>query len=875
MTPRLPLRLLRARLGDEDAEAVAGDLLERWEADRVRRGAVRAGLTLWIETIAAVLLLPRRRRDSLRGDSRMRSFAADLRHAARLLRRAPGFAVVAVATIALAIASSTVAVGVADPLLFRPLPYPDPERVVTVWERDRDGGPSNVGWQTYHDLSAGARALEYAAALGDWQPTVTGRGDAERVDGQRVSWSYFRVLGARPALGRDFRPDEDTPATRNVVILSHGLWARRFGRDPAIVGGTVSLDGRPYAVAGVMPADFDNVPGPRAQIWRVLGYDETLPQACRTCRHLRMLARLRADATREGAEAELARVSALLARDHPKDYPAVGVRVVGLAEKATERVRPILYAVLGAVALVLLLAVSNLASLQLARALRRETEFSVRAALGAGPGRIAQQLAAEGLLVSLLGGAAGLALAAALLPALVARLPEGLPRVSAMRLDVRAGVLALLLTLAAGLLAGLAPLAGSMRVLSFEALRGGTRVAGPRRRLARAALVVAEVALALVLLVGAGLLGRTLLRLSAVDVGFEPSHLLTMEVQATGPAYETDAQVFANHDRLLAAVRAVRGVEDAGLASQLPLAGNIDRYGVHAEDKPLANPELAPSGDRYVVSADFLRAMRITLVRGRGFSAAEAADSVPRVVLVSASLARRIWPGEDAIGKRIRVGGPDGPARTVVGVVGDVRHTGLDEAVSQQLYFPERQWRYAESQMALVVRTRGDPAALAPAVRAAVRSVDPSQPVIRLTTMERLIAATLAQRTLALVLFGAFAAVALVMAAAGIYGVLSGAVAERAPEIGLRMALGATPAATLRRVLGDGGRLAVAGVLAGAGGALAVGRLLRGLLYGVEPADVTILSAAAALLLAIAAAACLVPALRAARTDPMRALRGE
>jgi putative ABC transport system permease protein len=467
----------------------------------------------------------------------------------------------------------------------------------------------------------------------------------------------------------------------------------------------------------------------------------------------------------------------------------------------------------------------------------------------------------------------GLAAAWLALPALISRLPASLPRLGAVRLDPAAFGVAALVTLALGVLVGLAPAVRGGRASVFDTLRGGSRVGGGGRHLARAGLVVSEVALALTLLAGAGLLSRSLVRLISVDVGFEPARLLTLQVQATGPRYSDDHAVLANHDRLREAVLAVPGVEAVGIASQLPLGGNVDSYGVSAQDRPLANPELAPYADRYAVSADFMRTMGIGVLRGRGFSPDDARDSAEKVVIVSAALAAHIWPGEEAVGKRIRVGAPEQPWRRVVGVARNVRHSGLDAAVTHQVYVPERQWQWADNQVTLVVRAARDPAAIARAVRAAVLSVDPGQPVTRLATMEQVVATSTAQRRLALVLFAAFAGVAVTLAAAGIYGALAGAVAERTREIGLRSAIGATPRDILALVLGQGVRLAAVGLAVGIAGALGVGRLIRGLLFGVQPTDPLTLAAVAALLAVVSIMACLIPARRALAVDPMTALR--
>ena len=880
--PRIAHWLLRVRLGAAH-DAYIGDLLEEYPARAERLGRLGARAWFWRETLSAIRVLPREQARRARratpaghaGESMLASFRSDLRHATRLLGRSPGFTALCVLTLGVGIGATTAIFSVVNPLLLSGLPYREPDRLVSISERDSDGSPSNVGFVTYADLVERSRSLESAAAIGGWGPTLSEPGNAERVGGQRVSWTYFGMLGIKPAVGRDFRLDDDSPAAAaRAVILTHGLWSRRYGGDSSIVGQAIPIDGMPHDVVGVLPASFDNVLSPTAQIFRVLRYEPSQSWACRTCRHLRMVGRLRDGVTHEQAAAELGALMTSLEAEHPRDYPAAGVHLVTVQERVTGRLRPVLFAVAGATAIVLLIAVANVANLQLARAMRRENEFAIRAALGAGRGRLAQQLVAEGMILAALGGMAGLMIAYVALPALVARLPEELPRLGAIRIDRWALATAAGVSLVIAFLVGLAPAWRGGRASVFETLRGGTRSAGSHRLVARGGLVVAEVALAMILLAGAGLLSRTLVELYAVDAGFEPKGLLTLEAQATGPKYDTRAALFAHHDRLREAVLAVPGVESVGIASQLPLGGNMDTYGIRAQDKPLDNPALAPDADRYTVSHDFMRTMRIPLVRGRYFTPFDR-DSTAPVVIVSEALAQKVWPAEDALGKRVQLGDPASPWREVVGIAANVRHSGLDAEVTQQIYIPERQWQFADNQVALVARTSGDPVSIADEVRLAVRSVDPDQPVMRLATMDQVIARSTAQRSLALILFAAFAGIALLLAAAGIYGVLAGHVAERTREIGVRTALGATPWTIVRLVVVQGARLAVLGLGLGLAGALAFGRLLSAMLYGVGAGDPWTLVAVSAVLAAVAVAACLVPARRALRVDPVTALRAE
>ena len=421
---------------------------------------------------------------------------------------------------------------------------------------------------------------------------------------------------------------------------------------------------------------------------------------------------------------------------------------------------------------------------------------------------------------------------------------------------------------------GLAPARGRLNNLS-SALESGRRLSGTANHATRAALVVAEVALAMMLLVGAGLLGRSLVRLMGVDVGFDTSHLLTLEINSTGPRYASDSSVFDYHDRVREAVSALPGVVGVAVANQLPLGGNVDMYGVADVDDPPANPEQVPFGDRYAVSIDYLATMRIPILTGRGFAAADASEGANKMALVSDALARRLWPNESAIGKRIRVGGKDGPPRTVIGVTGNIHHSGLDAKATMQWYVPERQMFFADNQEALAVRTTGDPAALAPAVRRAIAAIDPTQPIVKIATMDDLVSASTSQRRLALVLFGAFAAAALLLAVAGIYGVLAGTVSERTREIGVRSALGATPTSLVGMIVGQGGRLAGLGIVLGLAGSFGLTRYLQSLLFGVPPNDLMTLAGVCLLTAGVTLAACLVPSARAARVDPSAALRSE
>jgi len=679
----------------------------------------------------------------------------------------------------------------------------------------------------------------------------------------------------RPALGRDFLPSEDVPEANRVVLLSDGLWRRRFGADPAIAGKTIRLSERPYVVAGVLPRGFESVfspdPTKPAQVFGPLGYDEAAPQACRTCRHLRAYARLKTGVTQAQAASEMNAISAALFREHPTEYPGPGVRVERFEDLLTLRARPLLWTLLAAVGLVLLIGCANVASLLLSRAGRRHKEIALRSALGASRVRLASLFLVEALVLAVLGGALGLLIAAWGLQTLIGLAPASLPRVGEVRLDRTVLLFTLGVSVATGFLFGVVPALrlsrGPAEPVLREAAAGGSR----RSRRSGGLLVVFDVAIALILLSGALLLAKSTSRLLGVDPGFRSEGVLTMEVDVSGARYAEDPAVTAFWDRVLERVAALPGVRQAGLASMLPLGGNFDGFGIHAQDKPSANPDADPSADRYSVSADYLRAMGIPVLRGRGIEESDRADA-PLVVLVNGALARRVWPGEDPLGKRVQIGGTDGPWRTVVGVVGSVRHTALDAPETPQIYLPRAQ--FVDNAMVLVVRA-ANPERLADPIRAAIAAIDADQPVTHMATMRRVLAASAAPRRFSAGLLGAFAALALLLASVGIFGVLTGFVGARTREIGVRVALGASRRSIMGLISARTLRLTLTGVAAGLLGSLLLSRAIASQLYLVSPWDPVILAAAATLIVAVALASSLAPVRRALRIDPITALRTE
>lgn len=874
--PARALRLLERALPADVRDALIGDLLETFARTADARALRAARRRFWAEALGAAWHCGRWRTVFRDGRRLTPAFgiADDLRYAVRVLRRAPAFAALCIVTLALAIGPTTAIVSVVDPVLFRPLPYTDPSRLAFIWERDETGHPVTTGYSTIEDIRANATMLASVAAVGSWQTILSDPANPARLTGSRVSWNYFRTLGVAPALGRDFTTDDDRPGHTHVVVLTHGVWASRYGSRPGVIGRTITLDGTPYTVIGVLPASFDDMIAHDAEIFSPLGYVVTQAWACRTCRHLTAVARVRDDIPFARAQAQLNQLSAQLVRAHPTDYPAVGMFLTPMQQDATKASRPALLAILGAAMLVLLIALANVANLQLARGMRRDDEFAVRIALGARPGRLTQQLLAEGLVIAAAGGALGVALGAAALPVLVARLPRTIPRLDAVHLDLPVLAFVALIVIGVAIVTGLVPARSARRrAVDAAALRGGSRLTARAGAATRSMLVIGEVALALLLLVSAGLLARSLTNLLAVDPGFDPANLITMRIVSSGPAYRTDAATLDYRRRAIAAMREIPGVFDAATSTALPLSGDLDRYGITAQDKPLANPALAPYATGYRVNGDFVRTMRIHVIAGRDLTVQDARDAAAPVALVSDALARSIWGGESPLGKQIQVPNARAKWSQVVGVVGDVRHASLDGDDGRAVYLPEAAWGWANDEAALVVRTRGNSPALVRAVRAAVASIDPSQPVTDVRTMDAVVSRSTAQRQLALALFGAFALLAMALAAAGIYGVLAGSVAERTREIGLRGALGATPRDLLLLVVRHGLRLAAIGVVIGLAGALASTRLLRAMLFGVGPTDPWMLGGAAAGLFVIAAVACAVPAWRAVRVDPVTALR--
>jgi putative ABC transport system permease protein len=801
------------------------------------------------------------------------STLADLQYAVRRLRSTPVFTTVATLTLALGVGATTAIFSVVNPILFEPLPYPNADRIASVVELMSDGARLDGTFAMYNAFVARTGAFDAVAVLKPWQPTLTSREQPERLTGQRVSADYFRVLGKTPAIGRTFDASDDRAGGPSVIVLSDALWRRRFGADRSIVGHEVTLDDNSFVVLGVMPADFENVLAPDAELWAPMQYE--LSQGRAWGHHLRTIARLKPGASIDRASREVQAVGqALIAEQRPPSYdPNTRFMTTRLQDDLTAGVRPALFAMIGGVLLVLVIACVNVTNLLLARGAQRRSEFAVRVALGAARGRLVRQLLTECLLLSLVGGALGMAVASVGLKALIALSPPELPRLSAVRLDGMVLAFGLLVTTVIGIAFGLTPaLQAAHSDPNAELQHGSRRNIGGHQR-TRRVLVVAEVALALVLLVSSGLLLRSIQRLFAVTSGFDSSGLVTMQVATTGKQYRDDAARLRFFEDALAAVRRVPGVTSAGTTGLLPLSGERDEYGVHFE-ATATRPASSFSSFRYAVSPGYLETMRIPLIRGRSLQESDR-NGAPRVALISQSLAKVGFPGADPIGQRLRVGPPDGEPFTVVGIVGDVRQLSLAQPRSEAVYMSASQWFWPEVAMSIVARTRDGGMAVAPAIRDAVWSVDKDQPVVRIASMDELLAATASSRRFALILFEIFAVAALVLAVAGIYGVLAGSVAERTREIGVRAALGASEQRVLGLILGEGLRLTMIGVAIGLATAGFATRAMESMLFGISRLDPLTYGGVVVVLVVASLLACMIPAWRAARVDPVQALRSD
>ena len=807
---------------------------------------------------------------------------ADLRFGARSMRRNPAFATIAVLTLALGIGANAAIFSVVNAVLLRPLPWDDPDRAVMIWSKWTAFDKTWVSTGEVLDYGRRSQTLSAVGAWSDGQINITGDGEPERVPAGNVTANLFSVLGVSPAAGRTFTAAEDVPNGPNLVVIGHGLWMRRYGGDPSIVGRAIQLNGQPFQVIGIMPrdfvlpTDFEN-PAP-SQLWTPLQID---PATTDHGNHgLYAAGRLKPGATVKLAADELHTIAEAWTREglYPvqMQYDAV---VLSLTEQVVGGVKRAILLLLGAVGFLLLIACANVANLLLARAEARQREMAVRSALGAGGWRLVRQLLTESIVLTSVAAVTGLVLAFAAVRYVAWWNPANIPRVHTVGLDARVLMFTALVALLTSILFSLVPALRARRVDLNESLKDGqTTSGGGARQRFRNTLVVVEMALAVVLLVGAGLMLRSLWSLQQIRLGFDPANVLTMRLSLPQASYQKPEEVVLFYDRVLSSVRSLPGVQVAGAVRALPLGSTIGDFGLRIEGF-VPPPGTNPKGDWQIATDGYLEAMGERLIRGRGISRDDRSDT-QLVALINEDMARRYWSGQDPIGRRFKIGGdPTRPFVTVVGIVGDVRHNELTGVVKEKFYVPHTQWHKsvgnAIRSMTLVVKSAGDPMALAGPVRQEIKKLDPNLPVADVRAMRDVVGSTLSTPRFTGMLLLVFALLAVVLSAIGIYGVLSYVVSRRTREIGIRVAIGAGRMQVLRMVLGQGIVLTLTGVVIGIGIAIWTSTLMRDMLHGVRPGDPLTFAAVGAVLAVVAILASLVPALRATRVDPVVALKTE
>ncbi len=798
----------------------------------------------------------------------------DIRFGLRTLVRSPAMTLVALLTLALGIGANSAIFSVVDGLLLRPLPYPDPQELVLVRESaPKLGFPRfSVAPPNFADWRRMNKSFEHLVAFNREKLNLTGSDQPESLQGVAVSPDFFEMLGAKPVLGRGFREEEAKPGQGRVAVLSYNLWQRRFGGDPKIVDRTLILNGEPYVVVGVAPRDCDM---PRkTDLWVPLDFD--FAAAERGAHFFGTIGRLKDGVTLEKATAEMTGIADQLAKQYPDTNTNWTVVLMGLRDSLVEQVKPALLLLMVAVGFVLLIACANVANLLLAKVAAREREIAVRAALGATRTRLVRQMLVETLILFLVGGLLGTGVAWLGVKGLLALVPDTIPLPQQVRVDARVLAVTLLASLVTGFLFGLVPSLSATGQRLYGALKeGGRAMAGGRQgRVVRNLLVCVEVGLALALLVVAGLLIRSFARMSGVDPGFKPEGVLTARVSIPEFKYPDEERQVLFFNQFVERLSAIPGVEAAATIYPLPLSGSDMVFAYQVADRPTVPLSEQPNAQARIISADYFKAMGIPVVRGRAFDGRDGRDT-PKVLIVNQTLAERDWPGKDALGQRITF---DPTAEkvdwyTIVGVVGDVRHDTLDGEETAEAYLLQPQAGGTES--FLVLRTQGDPARLTSALRAAVREVDADLPVERIQTMEKVMEDSLAPNRVKTLLLGIFAGLALVLAAVGVYGVVSYSVAQRTHEIGIRMALGARPGQVRRLVVLQGMRIVLVGTALGLALAGWASRYLGSQVYGVTATDPMTFVVVPILLLLVALVANLVPALRATRVDPLEALRYE
>lgn len=804
----------------------------------------------------------------------------DIHYGFRLLKKSPGFTIIVVATLALGIGANTAIFTVFNAVLLRPLPYKDSQNLVVLWSTDEAHGEQRdqVSATDVADYRRLNHVFEGISTIQDWYPTFSGKGEPEKVFATAVGEDYFRILRGKPSLGRTFLPEEQQEGKDNVVVLSYGYWQSHFGADPQIVGQKITLNTVPHTIVGVMPRDFRSLPRTlvkdEAQLYRPVA--ESYDNTARSSRHLRAIARLKAGVSWSRAQAEMSQIATSLAREYPKESSYIGVRVASLYEDTVGNVRPMLRVLLGAVVLILLIAAANVTNLLLTRSTTRRKEIAIRVALGAGNRRLLRQVLTESLLLSLIGGAVGVLLAIWSTRLLGAVIGGTLPQVRDVQVDANVLLFALAVSIATGIAFGLGPAAHFVHDGVSEALKSGGRTsdAGASRSPLRKTMVVAEMATALVLLVAAGLLIKSFVRLRQVSPGFDPHQRVAMNVWLPWAKYSKPEAQTPFYRELLQRVSLLPGVQEATVVSTLPFA-DFDRRSFQLDNKPYAAGQ-AEEADSYIVGPNYFSTIGIPILRGRDFGPQDTKDS-PYSVIVNEALARRMWPGENPIGKHVLLLSVDRkgekPMGTVIGVAGDVRQYALDQPVTLEMYYTYNQ--LPSSTMTLVLHAAGSLTQLAPIVRKEASTLDSDVAVFKVNALEELISDSVGSHRISMVMLAFFAALALMLSLVGLYGVISQGVAQRIHEIGVRMALGAKRRDVLKLVVGQSAVLVFLGVAVGLVASLMLTRIMSSLLFSVSPSDPAVFALVAVLLSLVAIAASYVPAQRATRVDPVVALRSE
>ena len=806
--------------------------------------------------------------DTTRGGLQMfADMLNDARYAVRQLIKTPGFTLVAILTLAFGIGATSAIFSVVNSVLLQPLPFPNSDALVRIHEIVPQYGRFSVAPASFFDWRQQNTVFEHLIAYSSATATVDAGTGPERVTGAVVSWDTFDMLGVAPALGRAFRQEEDAPGKDGVVVLSHGMWQSRFGGDPAVLGKSIVMSGTPAIVVGVMPADF-YFPARTTEYWQPVGMDPA--GATRGGHFLGVAARLKPGVAVERAGVEMKTIAERLAKQYPESSANESAEVIKMHDQIVGPIRPMLITLFAAVFVVVLIACANVANLLLVRASVREKEIAIRAAMGAGRRRLVRQMLTESLLLSIAGGALGVLLAYLAIAPIQTLSAGSIPRAADIALDGRVLGFAFLLSIVTGIVFGVVPAWQASRAgLGAVLKEGGRSSSSSGGRWMRNALLVAEVALSIVLLVGAALLLRSFSRLTGVDPGFRPENVLAFRVALPNPAYPEDHNKAAFYDTLIEKLESTPGIESAGMVQALPMRGGYV-LSFELEGRPPFEPGADNSANHRVVSPDYFKTLGIPLKSGRFLSDRDAMDA-PMAAVVDEAFVKRHFPNEDPIGRGVDIGnGTDGYYR-IVGVVGDVHYAGLDANSSPTMYVPHKQDVFGT--MWLLARTSGDPSQMINTARQTVRDIDAGLPAFSITPLEDVVSESVAQRRFSMLLLGLFAFVALFLAAVGLYGVVSYTVSQRTQEIGLRMAIGAAPTQVMRMVVGSGMKLALLGVVLGIVAALGLANLVASMLFGVTPFDPVSYGLTAAVLLTVAALACYLPARRAMRVDPIIAMR--